>query len=120
MRIYVAGPYCPKDCSLHDAARIAQHNVNTAIEIANALTERGHLIFIPHLSHYSHIHYSCKEDYGSGYYMKFDFSILERWAEALYYISSSPGADKELEFAKKLGLKIYYGLEDVPELRRRW
>ena len=32
-RIYVAGPYQPKDCTLHNASRIAQHNTDKATEL---------------------------------------------------------------------------------------
>jgi len=114
VRIYVAGPYCPKTDNMHDAARIAQHNVNRAIEVAYALIAKGHLVFVPHLSHYLHIHYSFRRDLGN-YYLRYDFSIINKWAEALYYICSSPGADKELELAKSLKLKIYYKLWEVPK-----
>ena len=41
-RIYVAGSYLPKNCNLHDASRIAQHNVDKAIEIgATAIISGG-------------------------------------------------------------------------------
>ena len=113
MRIYVAGPYAPTNCSLHDASRVAMKNVNKAIEVGITLIEKGHLPFIPHLNHYLHIHYSCKKDYGDWYY-EYDNSFLTHWAEALFYIGSSKGADAELELAKKLRLKIFYRLEKVP------
>jgi len=112
-RIYIAGPYCPRGCSTHDAARLAQRNVDKAIEVANALIEKGHYVFVPHLSHYIHIHYSCREDYGEWWY-KEDNTFLTNWANAFFYIGSSKGADSELELAKNLGLKIFYRLEDVP------
>ena len=115
MRIYVAGPYTPKNCDLHDASRIAMKNVDKAIEVGNALIEKGHFPFIPHLSHYVHVHHSSKKDYGIWYY-RYDESFLKYWAEALFYISSSKGADDELKLAKDLGLKIFYCLEDVPIL----
>jgi hypothetical protein len=98
---------------LHDAARIAQHNTDRAIEMANALIEKGHYVFVPHLSHYIHIHRSCKRDYAEWWYEE-DETFLRYWANAFFYLSSSPGADRELELAKKLGLKIFYRLEDVP------
>lgn len=114
MRIYIAGPYCPMNCTLHDAARVAQHNTNKAIEIANALIEKGHYIFVPHLSHYIHTHYSCKRDYTGEYWYREGLSFIEHWANALFYIASSKGADMELLLAKSLGLKIFFKLEDVP------
>ena len=115
-RIYIAGPYCPKDCSLHDASRIAQYNTDKAIEIANALIEKGHFVFVPHLSHYIHIHYSCKRDYGSWWYEE-DNTFLNYWATALFYIGSSNGADAELKRAKELNLKVFYSLDDVNNVK---
>lgn len=115
LRIYIAGPYCPRDCSLHDASRIAQYNTDKAIEVGNALIEKGHFVFIPHLSHYIHIHYSCKRDYGKWWY-ELDNTFLESWATALFFIGPSRGANAELALAKKLNLKIFYSLTEVPEV----
>jgi len=115
MRIYVAGPYSPTIAKTkHDASRVTQHNTDKAIEIGNALIEKGHFVYIPHLSHYVHIHHSCKRDYHEWWYEQ-DNTFIYNWADALFYISPSKGADAELELAKKLGFKIYYRLEDVPE-----
>ena len=112
MRIYIAGPYCPQNCSLHEAAKVAQTNVDKAIEVANRLIERGHFVFVPHLSHYIHTHYSCKRDYGDWWYEE-DNTFLTHWAEAIFFIGSSKGADMELELAKKLGLKIFHSIGEV-------
>lgn len=115
LRIYVAGPYCPHNCSLHDASRIAQFNVDAAIYFGNKLIEKGHFVFVPHLSHYMHTHYSCVQDYGEWWYDE-DNTFLEYWANALYYIGPSYGADLELALAKKKGFKIFHHLEEVPTL----
>lgn len=115
LRIYIAGPYCPHNVSLHDAARVTQHNVDKAIEIANALIKKGHYPFVPHLSHYIHIHYSSTGDFQEEWYYKYDISFLKHWANAFFYLFPSPGADKELKIAKELGLKIFYNLMEVPE-----
>lgn len=114
MRIYIAGPYCPKDCSLHDASRQALRNVDRAIEVFNQLAELGHDPFVPHLSHYLHTHYSCNITEKDFWY-KYDDTFLEHWAEALYYISPSLGADHELALAEKLGLRIFRNLSEVPK-----
>ena len=113
LRIYVAGPYCPQNCSLHEASQVAQRNVDKAIEVGNWLIEKGHFVFIPHLSHYIHTHYSCTKDYGNWWYEE-DNTFLEHWAEAIFHIGSSRGVDAELELAKKLGLQIFFQLSDVP------
>lgn len=113
--IYIAGPYCPKNTTLHDASRVAQKNVDKAIEVFHSLKKKGHNPFVPHVSHYIHIHYSSMEDYNEWWY-GYDLTFLYRWADALFYISPSKGADMELEVAKRLGLEIYYSLDEVPEV----
>jgi len=117
MRIYIAGPYSPRKCSLHDAPRIAQQNTDKALEIFNALVEKGHDPYAPHISHYIHVHYSCKRDYGDWWY-EYDNTFLEYWAEALFFLGSSKGANAELCLAHKLGLKIFHSLEDVPNAQK--
>jgi hypothetical protein len=113
LKIYVAGPYTPKDCSLHDAARISQRNVTEAIKIGNALLAKGHFVFVPHLSHYLHIHESCQIKDAKLWY-DLDDSFLMDWANALYYISPSWGADRELGWAEAKELRIFKNLSEVP------
>lgn len=116
MRIFISGPYCPRDCDLHEAARLAQYNVDQAIGIANILLDKGHYPFVPHMTHYIHTHHTSTKPRGDLWY-KLDDTFLYYWAEALYYIAPSPGADHELDLAKNLGLKIYYSLEEVPDAK---
>jgi hypothetical protein len=118
-RIFISGPYQPRNCTLHDASRQAQYNVDKAIEVANALIAKGHFIFVPHVSHYIHTHYSSTRDMGEWWYEE-DNTFLDHWATALYYISPSQGADAELQRAKQLGLLIYYTLNSVPDATRLW
>ena len=113
LRIYIAGPYTPRNCSLHDAARQAQKNVDLAIDIGNQLIELGCYIFVPHLSHYMHLRQYIPVD-PNWWYLE-DNTFLDYWANAIFYISSSKGADEELERAKKLGLLIFYNLGEVKE-----
>jgi len=113
LRIYIAGPYSPQNCTLHDAPRIAQRNVDKAIEIANRLIDKGHFVFVPHLSHYIYIHSSSRKRPWK-YWIELDLTFLRRWADALFFIAPSRGANIELREAKKLGLKIFYSLDEVP------
>jgi len=92
---------------------MAQRNVDRAIEIFHQLKARGHYPFVPHLSHYLHIHPSCPDDYGVWWY-EFDLTFLDDWADALFFISPSHGATMELERAKKNELKIFYSIDEVP------
>jgi hypothetical protein len=107
-RIYIAGAYLPKDCSLHDAARQAQKNVNNAIAAFHELKAKGYEPFVPHLSHYLHL--QGPEDYGEWWY-EYDFTFIDHWAEGIYMLRGwerSKGAKMELERAKALGLVVLY------------
>jgi len=73
--IYVAGPYSPlKDCSLHNASRTAQQNVDRAIDVGIRLLKLGYIPLIPHLSHY--IHLRMDQDLGDAWY-KIDYKYLD-------------------------------------------
>ncbi len=104
MRIFVSGPYSanhPRDVLV---------NVNLAIGIGIELMRRGHAVFIPHLSHYIHLHPSCSFEYEE--YMRNDMAWLEV-SDAIFVIAKSPGADRELEYAKLLGKLVYFSLDDI-------
>ena len=116
LRIYVAGPYTPKSKNPHVAIQEVAQNVHKAITVALKLISKGHYPFVPHLSHYIHTNPMCKTDLGQEFYYRYDNTFLEYWAEALFFIAPSKGANAELELAKKLGLKIFYNLDEVPEV----
>lgn len=113
LRIYVAAPYNPVNLDPHGAVQQAQRNVDRVIEAANYIHDIGHYAFVPHLSHYLHIHYSCKKDRGVWYY-DYDNTFLDLWANAFLYLMSSFGADREWERAYKNKIPIYRNLGDIP------
>jgi hypothetical protein len=113
LRIYIAAPYNPTGCDNHGAARIAQQNVDRVIAAANLIHDKGHYAFVPHLSHYLHIHYSCSKDRGVWYY-EYDNTFLDLWANAFLYLMPSPGADQELQRAKDRELLIFNRIDEIP------
>ena len=119
MRIYVAGPYSPQSPSKHTCIQEAAHNVDRAIRVALVLISKGHYPFVPHLTHYIHVSSACQRELGERFYYEYDNTFLDHWAEALFYMGSSKGADAELERAKRLGLKIFYDFSEVPDLFER-
>ena len=117
LKIYIAGPYSPKNCDLHTAPIIAHRNVKKAIEVFWKLVKKGHYPYIPHLSHF--IHLETPEDMippPQEFWYKFDLEWLKS-CDAIFMLEgweNSRGARLELETAKKLGLQIFFKLEDVP------
>ena len=114
LRIYVAGPYTPYYESPYDTLRVVQRNIDRAMEIANAIHGKGHYAFVPHLTHYIHIHYSCLADKGYDWYCDYGNTFLDEWATGLYFIKPSPGTDKEVKRAIKRRIPIFYSLDEIP------
>ena len=102
MIIYIAAPYSNGDVAW---------NVNIAIQFADALIEKGHTPYIPHLTHFWHlISPKLKE-----FWLEYDLQFLPI-CDALYRgLGYSKGADGEVERAKKLGIPVYYRMEDIPD-----
>ena len=116
MRIYVAGPYTPTRVSLHDAAWLAHKNTIRAIRIGIQIIRKGHVPFIPHLTHY--IHLETDSPLSASFYRRYDLTWL-RYCNALFFIGSSIGASKERKWAKEHGLRIFLKLSEIPRVGRK-
>ena len=111
MKIYIAGKYGSHDLPTDE--RLA--NTMKAIEVGRELIKKGHMPFIPHLSHWIH------EGWGwQGSTSELWYSIDLEWlrcCDAILMLDGwedSVGAGMELDCAKLLGMTVYYDLEDVP------
>jgi len=93
MRIYIAGPYTKGD---------VEQNVFNAIKYGEFIRATGHTPFIPHLTHFWHI--ISEHDYE--YWMQLDRDWLEVCDALVRLPGESAGADREVEWAKELGLPI--------------
>ncbi len=113
LKIYVAGPYSPTSGDLHDAVRKAHQNTLRAIDVGLKLIQKGHLPFIPHLTHFIHIQSDVALP--AQFYRNYDLAWLEH-CEALYFIAPSEGANRELERAKERGLRVFTDLVEVPKV----
>jgi len=111
MKIYVAGPLRNSDY------RKVWDNVQRAIGIGLQLMKKGHVVFIPHLSYYATLHPESNIDGKNEHkiWMKQDLEWVIS-CDALFFLGHSRGADEELSLAKKMGLKIYTTLDEVPNL----
>lgn len=104
MLIYVAAPY-----SLGDLVS----NVRFACEVGDKILAKGHIPFIPHLSHFWH--FVSPKSYEE--WLRIDRAFIPRCDALLRVDGKSPGADMEVDLAKRLGVPIYYSLEDIPDAR---
>ncbi len=105
-RIYIAGPLsADTEEEMIANSEIAQH-------VAYELIKKGYVPFIPHLSVYTS--FRDKVDYE--WWMKYCFAWLEQ-CDALFFIGESPGANREIARADEIGLRLFYKLDDVPDMR---
>ncbi len=102
MLIYVSGPYSASTLK----ERLS--NVKIACMIGAKLDEKGHSPVIPHTLHYL----SKYTDQSNETWLRIGIGFLMK-CDALYFIGPSPGANQELEVAKRLKIPIYYGLDEV-------
>lgn len=89
-------------------------NVCRAMLIGDALVQKGHIPFVPHLTHFMHLYYLGLrgESYDYETWMRITLTMVSR-CDSLYHVTS-PGADRERALAEDLGLPIYTDLSEVP------
>ncbi len=104
-RVYVAGPYSAPTQAGED------ENVRLAAKAAAAVAAKGHDVHCPHTATQA---VAKVEPLTYERWMRLDFGLLRTWATALLYLAPSPGADRELAEAKRLGLTIYTSVAEVP------
>lgn len=99
MRVYIAGPYTQ--------GRV-EDNVRNAVMAAEMLLNAGHHPYVPHLNHLWHL--ITPHTYET--WLELDMVYLAQ-CEALVRIKGeSPGADREIVFARTHNIPIFYGVEN--------
>lgn len=108
--IYVAGP-------LGATTGLGKlSNIYTAMAAGLELIKRGHHPLVPHLSvHLDELATLRKEPVPYERWMALDFAWLSR-ADAILYLAPSPGADRELAFAREERKIVFQSLDEVPDL----
>ena len=87
--------------------------MNRVIDIAVRLHQKGHYPFIPHLFHFVHLrtrHLGFEIDYED--YMLWHDAYLHI-CEAILWLDSSPGAERELNRACDLRKTIFFSEDDI-------
>lgn len=100
VRVYVAGPYTVGDCVAH---------TRKSVDASQAILKAGMYPFSPHLTLFWH--YAHPNDYET--WMDYDFHWLEQCDALLRLPGLSKGADREVAFAKKHGIRIFDNLYDL-------
>ncbi|RLG10700.1 hypothetical protein DRN69_08685 [Candidatus Pacearchaeota archaeon] len=110
MKIYVAGPL-----SGNNAVDYI-NNMKRMLDISLKIYKKGHLPYVPCLDFLMGLR--SRKNWKHEQYYNFNLGWIEV-CDAFYYIGSSRGADIELEHAKKLGLKIFYRLDEIKDIRSK-
>jgi hypothetical protein len=101
-RVYVSGPY-----SLPDGDQLA--HTERAIGIGQMLLEAGFAPMVPHCTHWWHAYYP--NDYNT--WLELDLAWVEATDAVLRLSGDSRGADKEVALAKRLGIPVFYKIQEL-------
>ena len=100
IKVYIASPYTKGDAAV---------NVKRQIDTANKLMNIGYVPFTPLLYHFQHmIHPRPSEDW-----MIIDLEWLECCTCLLRLDGESPGADREVAYAKQKGIPVFHSIDDI-------
>lgn len=100
--IYVAGPIGQPEH--HDA------NAKAAMDIGRKLLELGLHPFVPHLCVWWDRHFPGME-YEA--WLRYDFAWLKRCDALLRIPGHSPGADREVVFARQNNIPVFFDLAEL-------
>ena len=96
--VYIAAPYTHPDPVV---------NTHQVVRVANELAAvEGYIPFVPHLTLFWHFLYPHEIDF----WYKYDLAWLEKCDCLLRLPGESSGADAEVEYAKKLGIPVFFDL----------
>ncbi len=119
-RIYIAGPYS------NPVPLEVARNVEDAVDYAAYVMAKGHHVYCPHAAtHGIDLHVRRRSELDDFPTAPFSYErwlsqcldIIDKWATAVFIYADSPGALREVEYAKSLNLTIYRSLDEIPDLR---
>jgi hypothetical protein len=100
VRVYVAGPY----------ASDPERNTRVAVAAGDAVLDLGYAPMVPHLAHYWHTLHQARpyEDW-----MRLDLAWSAAADVVLRLPGESPGADREVEHARALGIPVVHSVDEL-------
>jgi hypothetical protein len=101
-RIYVAGPYTKGDVAI---------NVRNAYAAANRLADLGFAPFVPQATHFWHMLFPRPYEF----WLDLDNQFLPCCQAVLRLPGSSSGADKEVDFARRLRIPVFTEIDELAE-----
>lgn len=118
MLIMIAGPY--RSGTDNDPILI-QRNMDKLESMAIPIFQKGHISMIGEWVANPLIHLAGSKEIGDEIFNAYQYPvahrILRKCDAILRVEGESKGADQDVELAKKLGLKIYYSLNEIPNAK---
>lgn len=102
--VYIAGPYTQGD---------PVKNTRKALGVADYLQSLGFVPFVPHLSHFWH--FLTPKPYET--WMEWDLAWLAKCDALVRLPGLSPGADREVDRARELGIPVFLDYNALPRPR---
>jgi hypothetical protein len=118
MLILIAGPY---RSGTNDDPRLMQQNLDKLESVALPLFRKGHIPMIGEWVALPLIHLAGSTKPGDKAWEEMQYPVAHRLLEkcdaVLRLEGASKGADEDVRKAKEKGLKIYYNIEDIPDVK---
>ena len=117
MMILIAGPYRG---GTNDDPVLIQKNLDKLESVALPLFRKGHIPMIGEWVSLPLMHLAGSKEIGDSIWDEVQYPvahrILEKCDAVLRLEGASNGADNDVRIAKERGLKIYYSIEEIPDL----
>lgn len=119
MMILIAGPYRG---GTNDDPVLIKKNLDRLEAVALPLFRKGHIPIIGEWVALPLMHLAGFKEIGDSIWDEMQYPVAHRLLEkcdaVLRIEGASNGADNDVRIAKERGLKVYYSLDEVPDLTR--
>jgi hypothetical protein len=119
MMILIAGPYRG---GTNDDPILIKKNLDKLESVALPLFRKGYIPMIGEWVALPLLHLADSKEIGDSIWDEIQYPVAHRLLEkcdaVLRLEGASKGADNDVRIAKERGLKIYYSLEEIPDLTK--
>lgn len=120
MMILIAGPYRG---GTNDDPNLIKKNLDKLESVALPLFRKGHIPMIGEWVALPLMHLAGSKEIGDSIWDEIQYPVAHRLLEkcdaVLRIEGASKGADQDVRIAKERGLKIYYSLDEIPDLKQK-
>ena len=118
--ILIAGPYRG---GINDDPILIKKNLDKLESVALPLFKKGHIPVIGEWIALPLMHLAGSKRIGDSVWDEIQYPVAHRLLEkcdaVLRLEGASKGADEDVRIAKEQGLKIYYNLDEIPDLTQK-